>query len=338
MFAVYETDLSVRTQIEELPMLPEFSSAARISEYVCDLESLFSRMNVGSYGATEPHLWLMSMIPQRTWDDCRSTSERKSRTHSYDELVDLLIELALERENDSHMEKFLKKHLGRGGNPTPGRGEGKGAKNPTNANQGGGKGRGNLRAMNEVKPEAGAPTLIYCKPVNDKGGPCHAPDCDQCSSCMLQMKRQQHTKDGKPVTHQDHFRCTSTCGYCGKRRHYEEECHIKKRESYKLRSQEAERQKTQTPTKNPQNGDKGGKGGGKGGGKNGPPNPQRRSSAPVATPSPAATPPPAAGDPKKRPPGNNATPEGNNSKKRRLAWMARSLIAAGVDVKFPDEE
>ena len=100
-------------------MLPEFLSAVRISEYVCDLEYLFSRMNVGSYGATEPHLWLMSKITQRTWDDCRFTSERKSRTHSYNELVDLLIELALERENYSHMEKFLKKHLSRGGNPTP---------------------------------------------------------------------------------------------------------------------------------------------------------------------------------------------------------------------------
>ena len=159
-FPVYETDLSVRTQIEELPMLPEFPSAARISEYVCDMEYLFSRMNVGSYGATEPHLWLMSKIPQRTWDDCRSTSERKSRTHSYDTLVDLLIELALERENDSHMEKFLKKHLGRGGTPTPERGEGKGHKNPTNTNQGGGKGRGNLRAMNEVPTDAGTPPPV----------------------------------------------------------------------------------------------------------------------------------------------------------------------------------
>ena len=109
--SVYETDLSVHTQIEELPMLPEFTSAARVSEYVCDLECLSSRMNVGSYGATEPHLWLMSKILQRTWDDCRATSERKSRTHSYDELVHLLSELALERENDSHMEKFFKKHL-----------------------------------------------------------------------------------------------------------------------------------------------------------------------------------------------------------------------------------
>ena len=134
------------------------------------------------------------------------------------------------------------------------------------------------------------------------------------------------------MTDQDHFRCTITCGYCGKRRHYKDECHIKKRESDKLKRQEAERQKTQTPTRNPPNGDKGGKAGGKGGGKGGPPHPQRRSSAP------AATPPPAAGDPKKRPQGDNASPEGNNCKKRRLAWMAKSLMAAGVDVKFPDEE
>ena len=140
------------------------------------------------------------------------------------------------------------------------------------------------------------------------------------------------------MTHQNHFRSTITCGYCGKRRHYEDECHITKRKSDKLKRQEAQSQKTQTPTRNPPNRDKGGKGGGKGGGKNGPPNPQRRSSAPVATPFPASTPIPATGDPKKRPQGDKATPEGNNSKKRGLAWITRSLIAAGLDVKFPDEE
>ena len=159
-FTVYETDLSVRTQIEEPPMLPEFPSAARVSGYVCNLEYLFSRINVGSYGAIEHHLWLMSNIPARTWDDCRATSERKSWTHSYDNLVDLLIELALERENDSHMEKFLKKQLSRDGTPTPESGEEKGPLNPTNANQGGGKGRGNLRAMNDVKPDAGTSPLF----------------------------------------------------------------------------------------------------------------------------------------------------------------------------------
>ena len=79
-FPVYETDLSVRPQIEELPMLPEFPSAACISEYVCELEYVFSRMNVGSYGPKKPHLWLVGKIPFCTWDDCRSISERKRRT------------------------------------------------------------------------------------------------------------------------------------------------------------------------------------------------------------------------------------------------------------------
>ena len=230
------------------------------------------------------------------------------------------------------MEKFLKKHLGRGDTPTSERGEGKGPGNPTNANQGGGKGRGNLRAMNEVKPETGSPPLFYCKPVTDKGAPCHAPDCDHRSSCMLQMKRQQHTKDEKTVTHQDHFRCTMTCGYCGKRRHYEDECHIQKRESDKPNWQESKRQKNQTPTRTPQNGDKGHKGDGKGGGKGGTPNPQRRSSAP------ATTPPPAKSDPKKCPQGDNASLEGKNSEKMQLASLAKSLMAAGVDVEFPAEE
>ena len=87
-------------------------------------------MNVGSYGPIEPDLWLVSKIPTRALDDCRSTSERKSRTHTYDDLVDLLIELALERENDSHMENVLKRHLGRGSTPTLERGEGKWVKIP----------------------------------------------------------------------------------------------------------------------------------------------------------------------------------------------------------------
>ena len=61
---------------------------------------------------------------------------------------------------------------------------------------------------------------------------------------MLQLRPTQKTKDGQEVKHQDHFRCTITCGYCGKRRHYEDECHIKRRESEKLKKAEEERRKT----------------------------------------------------------------------------------------------
>ena len=186
--------------------------------------------------------------------------------------------------------------------------------------------------MNEVKPESGTPQLFYCKPVNDKGGPCHAPDCERRSGCVLQLKRQQYTINGKTVTHQDHFRCTITCGFCGELRHYEDECHIKQRETDKHERQEAERQKAQTPSRSPQNGDKGGKGGGKEGDKGENTNLQRRSAAPAISPSPADV------DPKKRPQGDTASPAGSNSKKRPLAWMVKSLMAVGVDVKFPAEE
>ena len=50
MYRVYETDLSVRTEIEELPPLPDFPTAARISEFVAQLEELIGRMNPSAYG------------------------------------------------------------------------------------------------------------------------------------------------------------------------------------------------------------------------------------------------------------------------------------------------
>ena len=241
MYPVYETDLSVRTEIEELPPLHEFPTAARISEFVARLEELMGRMNPSSYGPTEPHLWLVGKIPTRTSGNCRETSKRKSRTHSYDDLLGLLIELAMERQNDSHMDKYLRKHLRR---QTPAE-KSFGERSP-HPNSNPGKGRcGQLRHMTETAPSKGkgAPNLFYFRPTDDKGGPCHAPDCDGRSACMLQLKRTQKNKDGQEVKHQDHFRCMIRCGYCGERRHYEDECHIKHRESEKLKKAEEERRR-----------------------------------------------------------------------------------------------
>ena len=71
MYQVYETDRSVRTEIEELPLVPEFPTAARISDLVAQLEELMGRMNPTSYGPTEPHLWLVAKIPPKNWENCR---------------------------------------------------------------------------------------------------------------------------------------------------------------------------------------------------------------------------------------------------------------------------
>ena len=173
MFPVYETDLSVQTDIEESPPLPEFPTAARISEFVVQLEELMGRMNPSSYGPTEPHLWLVGKIPTRTWEHCRETSERKSRTHSDDGLGDLLIELAIERENDSHMNKYLRNHLRRETHAE----EALGGRSPQPHSTPLKSRGGQVKHMTETPPSKGkgAPNLFYCRPTDAKGGPCHRP-------------------------------------------------------------------------------------------------------------------------------------------------------------------
>ena len=195
--------------------------------------------------------------------------------------------------------------------------------------------------MTENSPSKGkgAPNLFYCCPMDDKGGPCHAPSCDGRSACMLQLKCTQKTKDGHEVKHQDHFCWTKTCGYCGKRRHYENYGHIKRRESEKLKKAEQQRRK---------NAGKGGKpegGGPSPGGFKGKGNPGggRRSSA-APTGGRGAPNPTPKGEPsgEKRPapstPSARCADKSNeNAKKRRLNWHSKCLQAAGVEVKFPEE-
>ena len=113
IYPVYETNRGVRTEIAELPSLLEFLTAARISESVAQLEELMGRMNPTSYGPTEPHPWLVGKIPLNTSENCRETSQRKARTRSYDDVIDLLMELAIEWDNDSHMDQYLREHLQR---------------------------------------------------------------------------------------------------------------------------------------------------------------------------------------------------------------------------------
>ena len=210
------------------------------------------RMNPTSYGPTEPHLWLVGKIPPRTWENCRHTSERKSATHSYDDLVDLLIELAMDKENDSHMDRYLRKHLRR---ETPAEKAPGGRWPQPHSNPGKGHGM-HLKHMTETPSSQGkgAPNPFYCRPTDDRGGPCHGPDCDERSACMLQLKRTQKTKDGQELKYRDHFGCKLTCGNCGKRRHYGDECHIKRRESEKLKKAEEERRKNAGKGGNPERG------------------------------------------------------------------------------------
>ena len=45
---------------------------------------------------------------------------------------------------------------------------------------------------------------------------------------MVQGKKQKTNTGGKAKL-PDHYRCTSTCAFCGKRKHYEDECYQEQR-------------------------------------------------------------------------------------------------------------
>ena len=53
---------------------------------------------------TEKPLLLTGKSKKKTWTERRSTVERKTKTHTYQDLADLLEELALERISDQHVE------------------------------------------------------------------------------------------------------------------------------------------------------------------------------------------------------------------------------------------
>ena len=64
----------------------------------------------------------------------------------------------------------------------------------------------------------------------------HAPDCDQHECFEFQEKKEETNTGGKakmPV----HYRYTIACAFCGKRKHYEDECYHKQPLSAKLKSE-----------------------------------------------------------------------------------------------------
>ena len=144
----------------------------------------------------------------------------------------------MERENDSHTDKYRRKHLRR---ETPGEKSPEGRLPQPHSDVW--KSRVvQFEHMKETPRSIGkgAPNFVYCHPTEDKGRPCHL---DARSACMLLLQRKQKTKDGQEVIHEDHFRCTETLRILRQGWPNEDECHIKRRDSETLKKAEGERGK-----------------------------------------------------------------------------------------------
>ena len=99
-YPTYETDLSIRAEIQNLAVLPKNLRPARSSKLLADLDHWLGRPTPGSYGSDQLLFWLVAKLPRELWDECRSTAERKARALNYEDLSVLLFELALEKESD----------------------------------------------------------------------------------------------------------------------------------------------------------------------------------------------------------------------------------------------
>ena len=213
-------------------MLPNNPKPARVSELLVDLDHSAGRLTPGSYSRKNLLFWLVDKLPRELWDECRSTAERKARALNYKDLSVLLLELPLEKESDQHLNAY---RPGGGDSGSHGRGY-----------QGPRPGQGttpkHARIMDNVKE------LFRSDGRDEHGHLQHAPDCKQ-QDCFVVQGKKQETNTGAKAKMPDHYRCTITCAFCGKRKHYEDECYHKQRLSAKLKGEDP------------------GKGSGKGGGK-----------------------------------------------------------------------
>ena len=178
----------------------------------------------------------MAKIPTSVWDECRATAERKARTLGYEDLSVLLLGRALEKESDQHLDAY---RPGEGGSGS----HGKGYQGPRPEQ---GTTPKHTRIMGNVQE------LFWCDARDEHGYLQHAPGCDQ-RDCFVVQGKKQETNTGSKTKMPHHYRSTITCAFCGKRKHYEDECYHKQRLWAKLKGEDP--------------GKGSGKGSGKGGGK-----------------------------------------------------------------------
>ena len=150
-----------------------------------------------------------------------STADRKARALNYEDLSVLLLELALEKESDQHLNAY---RPGGGGSGS----HGKGYQLPRPRQ---GTTPKHARIMGNVQE------LFWCDARDEHGHLQHTCDCEQRDCFVVQGKKQETNTGAKPKM-PDHYRCTITCAFCVKRKHYQDECYHKQRLPAKLKGED----------------------------------------------------------------------------------------------------
>ena len=157
-YPTYETNLS-----NNLAVLPNNPKPARVSELLADLDHWAGRLMPGSDSSDDLLFWLVAKLPWELSDECCSTAERKARALNYEDSCVLLLELALEKESDQHLNAY---------NPGA-RGSGSHGKGYQGARPGQRTTPKHARIMDNVKE------LLRCDARDEQGHLQQAPDCEQ---------------------------------------------------------------------------------------------------------------------------------------------------------------
>ena len=192
-YPTYETDPSIRVEIQNLPVLPNNPKPGRVSELLADLDHWAGRLTPGSYSSDDLLFWLVAKLPRELWDECRLTAERKARSLHYEDLCVLLLEMALEKESDQHLNNYRP-----GGGGSGGHGKGYQGSRP---GQGTTPKHAHARLMENVKE------LFWCDARDEQGHLQHASDCEQ-RDCFVVQGKQQEKNTGAKAKLPDHYRCT----------------------------------------------------------------------------------------------------------------------------------
>ena len=106
LYPTYVTNLELIQEIERIPRLKEYPTTADIAQYVQKFTTLTDRLATSYYDDSKALLHLLPRVPPKTMDEIRATPERLSRIHTFNSLVDLLYELALQRKSDATLKNL----------------------------------------------------------------------------------------------------------------------------------------------------------------------------------------------------------------------------------------
>ena len=151
------------------------------------------------------------------WEKTAAKIIGEAKMLTYEDLSPLPLELALEKDSYQHLNAYRS-----GGGNSWNNGRGHQERRP-----GQGTTPRNTHYMGKVQD------LFWCDARKEQRAPPHATDCNQ-HECFVFQGEKQETNTGGKAKMPDHYRCTITCAFCGKCKHYEDEWYHKQRLCNKL--------------------------------------------------------------------------------------------------------